>query len=273
MFVQLEIFSRPISTDSPNAISLPGLADGFSLSKSPDGRPHGKSGRHPAPASHSATPGSNWGIKTRATYGRCFGVWLAGASLQSSLESKLRRRLDVNGSLEYALTWRAWDMRLGPQICALRASAHRTSGKDFTGWRSPDNNRRGGAYGDPEKALARITSGHQVNLEDQTMGLVGWASPTCAGGAGETSEDLERVGNKWINRKTGRVLQTNLATDVKMLVGWCSPTAQDHSRGGKPPRPTDTGIPLSQQAAMVSGWGTPTARDHKDGSSTGGGYQ
>lgn len=42
---------------------------------------------------------------------------------------------------------------------------------------------------------------------------------------------------------------------------WVSPTAQDHSRGNKPPRPWDKGIPLSQQVAM---WPTPAARDHKD---------
>jgi len=35
------------------------------------------------------------------------------------------------------------------------------------------------------------------------------------------------------------------------LAGWCSPTAQDHSRGGLPPRPTDTGVPLSQQVAGI----------------------
>jgi len=38
------------------------------------------------------------------------------------------------------------------------------------------------------------------------------------GSAGETSEDLRRVGEKWVNRKTGRVLQTNLATDAKLLI-------------------------------------------------------
>ena len=51
---------------------------------------------------------------------------------------------------------------------------------------------------------------------------------------------------------------------VELVAGWVSPTAQDHSRGTKPPRPTDTGIPLSQQVA----WATPTSRDHKDGAST-----
>ena len=49
------------------------------------------------------------------------------------------------------------------------------------------------------------------------------------------------------------------------LVGWPTPTAQDGSRGSLPPRPHDTGVPLSQMVALT-GWPTPTTRDHKDGS-------
>lgn len=47
----------------------------------------------------------------------------------------------------------------------------------LAGWRTPDHNQRGGSYSDPEKALARLASGHQINLEDQAV-LVGWATPT-----------------------------------------------------------------------------------------------
>jgi len=44
------------------------------------------------------------------------------------------------------------------------------------------------------------------------------------------------------------------------LASWVSPTAQDHSRGGKPARQWDTGIPLTQQVALAS-WPTPVAND------------
>lgn len=97
--------------------------------------------------------------------------------LQQSLESRLVERMARFGSLEYGLRWKELDMVLGHPICALRASARRTSGKGFT--------------------------------------------------------------------------------------GWVSPTAQDHSRGDKPPRPHDTGVPLSQQATL-SPWPTPSSRDWKD---------
>ncbi len=63
--------------------------------------------------------------------------------------------------------------------------------------------------------MGRSVSG---NLREVvTLGT--WPSPSADGSAGEISEDLERVGEKWVNRKTGRVLQTNLATDAKMLTG------------------------------------------------------
>ncbi len=54
-----------------------------------------------------------------------------------------------------------------------------------------------------------------------------WPTPSSQGSAGETSEDLERKGAKWQNRKTGRVLQTNLATEAKMLTAWPTPRAEE----------------------------------------------
>ena len=44
----------------------------------------------------------------------------------------------MNGSPEYVLTWKEWDMISGPPICALRARARRISDKGFTGWGTPN---------------------------------------------------------------------------------------------------------------------------------------
>lgn len=42
------------------------------------------------------------------------------------------------------------------------------------------------------------------------------------------------------------------------LSGWVRPTTMDGSRGIKPPRPTDTGVPLSQQVGeILAGWTRP----------------
>lgn len=42
------------------------------------------------------------------------------------------------------------------------------------------------------------------------------------------------------------------------FTGWATPTAEDHRRGGLPPRSHDKGIPLSQQVTFA-GWPTPMA--------------
>ena len=127
------------------------------------------------------------------------------ATLQRFLESRLRAALDVNGSLEYVLTWKHWDMGSGPRICALRARARRTSGNGsigwptpmagtpaqrgyneagnndssrktvavLRGWPTPDTNKRGGPQA-PEK---RKAGGHSVTLQDRVQSLLGWATP------------------------------------------------------------------------------------------------
>ena len=95
----------------------------------------------------------------------------------------------------------------------------------------------------------------------RTVELCGWATPSSQGSAGEVSDDLELRGRKFVNSKTGRVLQTNLATDVKMLVGWATPRASDPKTGSDY---TDnmTGKSLSMDASLCAGgWPTPRAED------------
>lgn len=148
-----------------NATSSRALADGLSLFDWLDGpttasvgqdrvpaprsRPPAK--RKPAPSakaeayfriltapaySPAVTAGTN-GPLTRGTFGRSFIGSSRSAALQSSLASRLRARTDLSGSPEYALRWKSWGMALGPQICALRASQHRTSDSGCSGWPTP----------------------------------------------------------------------------------------------------------------------------------------
>ncbi len=93
------------------------------------------------------------------------------ATLQRSLESRLRARMDVNGSPEYVLTWKTWDMPSGPPICALRASAHRISGNDFGGWPTPQAQSTR-----PAKIRLDQPKGHKSNLEE-VAALAGWPTP------------------------------------------------------------------------------------------------
>lgn len=61
--------------------------------------------------------------------------------------------------------------------------------------------------------------------------------------------------------RTGPV-RPPMATIAKAAT-WVSPTAMDGNRSSMPPRPHDTGIPLSQQVVTASPWATPAARDYR----------
>ena len=213
--------------DMPNVTGSPGSEAGPTHSGSPDGLMTDQSGPVPVPVSRFRARDSERVMPTNDTSGPLFTASSPSSDLQRSLENRLRARMDVNGSPEYALTWSTWDMPAGPPICRLRASARRTSGNGCGGWPTPtanDDNKS------PEAHLAmkgRMGGGRKAITSLQVMAkTAGW--PTSGGAA--------------------------------KLAGWSTPTSVDGRRGSLPPRLHDTGHPLDQQAAMA-GWATPTARD------------
>src|ERR1035437_897909 len=94
-------------------------------------------GPAPVPVSRFRSRDSGKAMPTNDTSGPLFTASSPSAALQRSLENRLRARTDVNGSPEYALIWKAWDMPAGLPICALRASAHRTRANGYIGWPTP----------------------------------------------------------------------------------------------------------------------------------------
>jgi len=210
--------------DTPNAISSPESADGRLLYVSPDGPTMSQSGPAPAPANLSPSPGRASAKTTRATSGLRFGNSSPSAALTSSLVSRLRERLDCDGSLEYKLTWRKIRTDWGLRSFALRASARKDGLLLLT--RTAELNGRA------TMLLGRPTSG---------SGFSGW--PTAR------SEDAESSG-----ARIGRGVADTL-TAVARLAGWVFPTATDGTRGNLPPRAHDTGVPLDQMAALA-GWAT-----------------
>lgn len=123
-----------MSFEDTNACTLsPASPDGNWLCLSPVGTDD-PSGPVPAPASRSAKPDNG---KVRMMSGTCGPLFTASspsADLQFALESRLRARMDVNGSPEYGLIWSIWDMPSGLPICRLRASAHPMFGKEYSGY-------------------------------------------------------------------------------------------------------------------------------------------
>lgn len=105
--------------------------------------------------------------------GDTFGLNSGGSSgtnaLQSFLANRLPERMALCGSTLFALRWKSWPMRLGPPICALRASVRRTFDSVPTGWPTPTANSTTGAG----------SSGRDGGLNIQTAAqLASWGLPT-----------------------------------------------------------------------------------------------
>jgi len=88
--------------------------------------------------------------------------------------------MDVDGSPEYELTWKQWDMPSGPPICRLRASARRISDKGYGGWPTP--------LVDDAKNVTR-TSGSYNSLA-RTATMAGWRTPSASDGEGGSMDVL-----------------------------------------------------------------------------------
>ena len=103
---------------------------------------------------------------------------------------------------------------------------------------------------------------NRLDMLPRVAALAGHATPSSEGSAGEISEDLERVGSKFRNRKTGRILQTNLATDTLMLCGHATPMVTTNSGIGNPERACDGKRRLEDQClgATTASTDTSTAK-------------
>jgi len=200
---QLRMFGPTTSGDSPSTTSLQASEGGPAHSDSPDGPMTGQSGQEAAPVSLSQSQESKKAMPTNDTSGPLFTTSSPSASLQRSLENRLHQNLDASGSPEYALTWKHWDMASGPQICALRASGRRTSGKDFGGWPTPNvpnggqsishAELKGGTYYHKGKKV-------QVGLEAAAK-MTGWPTPT-----GQDNNQVAGVGAAERHPKRGTTI-------------------------------------------------------------------
>ena len=182
---QYSMFPQATSPDTASTTSSQASEDGPTLCASPDGPMTGQSGPAPVPVSRFRAQDSKKAMPTNDTSGPLFTASSPSADLQRSLESKLRRNLDVNGSAEFALIWKAVDMPAGPPICALRASARRTSGKGFGGWPTPaTRDGKGGYQG------GRIRDGKiSTDTLDVVAQISGWATPTAGDAKGAGSRN------------------------------------------------------------------------------------
>lgn len=127
----------PTLPDTPGVISSPESGSGAMPCAVPDGPIPALSGQAPAPAGLSARQAKEQGLLTSGISGPRSSISSASAVLSRSLANRLQAVTDVRGSTLYKLTWKEPVTPAGRSIPALPASVLRTSGRDYTGWRSP----------------------------------------------------------------------------------------------------------------------------------------
>lgn len=222
--------------DSRSATSSPGSEFG----RSPFGVPAGQTidlfGPVPVLANLSARQALELGLRTQGTFGQPSPGSSNSASLQSSLENRLRARLSSLGSTLYTLTWKPWNTPSGPSRFRLRASVRRTSATEFTGWPTPttaviDHKSRPPILGN------RKATDPQISLADIAYHLAGW--PTC------TATDAKKGGN--ISPRPGMMGLSETAP----LSGWPTPAHSDGTRAGTGITEGMTGQSLGQMTRML----------------------
>lgn len=204
------------------------------------------------------------------------------AVLQSCLASRLRARLAATGSPLYVLTWKTWPMQSGPPICALRASAHRTSGSGSTGargWPTPvveDDNKSVDAHlamkrrmGERDGTGAERTAITSLQVMAKTVEAQGWPTPMAGSPA---TDSYNEAGDTCNSRKTRLLCE-----------GWPTPNAVGDSTGGgqaknalrvrqgiRRPSGATYSVKLRDFAMLAqpipAGWQSPTVQNARHGS-------
>jgi hypothetical protein len=196
------------------------------------------------PASHSQQQESNSASLTSVTLPPLGSRWSQPSGLLSSLASRLQPQSQkTTGSMIYSMRWRQKVTPRGRSYYQLVASAHRTFDSDFgllVGWHTP-------VVRDYRNS-AGTTEHHNPRDLPRQAPLTGWPTPTTQDDNCSRAKNPQEYSKKRMER-TNRC--SNLAQTAQAFAGWPSPTAQDHSRGVQPPRPQDTGIPLSQRVAQI----------------------
>ena len=222
------------------------------------------SGPAPAPASPSAPPASSAAPMTSDTCGLSSTASSESAALQSSLENRLRARLDGNGSGLFALTWKHWDMPSQPPILARRASARRTSDSGCGGWPTPMAGNPGKPGPDGYNAAGNTDSSRRT---------VWLASPR----ATPAARDYRHANAKPWSERGGGKKGEQLNNQAVHLAGWPTTTKQDavgsrrhgymddgrERAAANQRRETLTGHPGTTltDAALLAGWPTPRLED------------
>ena len=227
--------SPPTTSGMDRPTSLPESVRGPMPSGSQGGRMTCRCGRALAPASPSPSQESGGASETPDTCGPCGERSSLSVALQSCLGNRLRHQLAGAGFPMYVLTWKHWDMQSGPRICALRASARRTSDSGSSGvpsgWKTPTaNDAKGSAYsydhGRKDRPCLKLVG-------EARLAAAGWGTPTASQPGGSWQDLLRRKRDMQARGIQQGASVTQLAHQAQAAAaGWGTPTARDHKGAG-----------------------------------------
>jgi len=245
--------------DMPSATSSPASEDGVSPCDLLDGPTIDQHGACPAHASLSARQAKEMGLMMSGTCGLQHSGSSSSAALQSSLESRLRARLQTLGSTLYTLTWKPWVTPSGVSRSRLRASVRRTSATELTGLVTASARDWKDTAG---MATTSIDPGGKTRsrldqLPRQAQ-LAGW--PTAQASDGSGGGQAKRALNPE---------RSNDLNDFVMLAGWPTTRSADAEKNmrtldGSLREIERKGSPQDLcMAAVIAGWGTPRTFETK----------
>ena len=219
---QLSMLPLMNSEASPSATSSQALASGPTPCDPQAGPTTVLFGQEAARASLSARQVQEAGLMTSGTSGLTGTTSSASAALQSSLASRLQARTASVGSTLYTLTWKQRATPSGRLICALRASARRTSdsASGLLGWPTPTTPSGGQTPPEGTSATGITPDGKkvQVTLKD-VAAMSGWPTPQM--------RDFRSGGEDRIENPD----RSNNLNDFVLMAGWPTPEAEEARRG------------------------------------------
>ena len=207
------------------------------------------------------------GLATSGIYGPRGCISSASASLSTSMASKLQARFGTDGSILFLTTFKTQVTPAQRQIFRLAASARRTCANEFglLGiWPTPLVQDSGN--GNQLRGMRADGRDRGPGLCDVAT-LASWATPTVRDWKDGAKQDVpinsllgrQVWGAPWATPKTRATGNPSRAMNHRMRLEdqvfaapWATPTVTDASRGILPPRPQDSGIPLTQQIGMLS---------------------
>jgi len=201
------------SLDLDSGISLPASAGGLKRSDLPGPPMMPTSGPEVARVNRSRTRARGEEFSTLDIFGRHGSHSSESASLQSSLESRLRVAMGSLGSTLFSLTWNDAVTPSGRRICALRASGRRTQDSGCSSWPTPTVSRGDYSYANG-------------NHETPTLKLAGAAKLACWPTA--TARDWKSSAS---NKHGDNARPLN---EVARLAHWATPVSGDANGGGAP---------------------------------------